>query len=74
MSIPNGITFAMLHSVLNKLTGFLIFLYPFSLLSAKINAGLYFICLIASLSAIEELLIHLTTKELIVNRKSIFKI
>lgn len=67
-------TFAMLHSVLNKLTGFLIFLYPFSLLLVTVNAGLYIICTIACLSAIEELLIHITTKELIVNRKSLLKI
>lgn len=67
-------TFAMLHSVLNKVTGFLIFLYPFSLLFTKANTGLYFICMTACISAIEELLIHLTSKELIVNRKSLFKI
>ena len=65
-------TFAMLHSVLNKVTGFLIFLYPFSLLFTKANTGLYFICMTACISAIEELLIHLTSKELIVNRKSLF--
>ncbi len=64
-------TFGMLHTFGNKIAGLMLFLFP---LTIKSNIYLYLLCIVGSLSAIEELIIHLISKELDVNRKSmVFK-
>ena len=65
-------TFGILHSYSNKATGFLLFCFPF--LYGFINRNILesIICIIASISAIEELTIHITSKELSRNIKGIF--
>ncbi len=67
-------TFAILHSYGNKISGMLLFIFPLLLPLAPSTVLMYIICAIAGVSALEELLIHLTSKQLEVNRKSIFKI
>jgi len=66
-------TFAILHTYGNKITGFVLSLLPLSLAFIQIEALVYIICVIASISAIEELFIHLSSSELRANRKSIFE-
>ncbi|WP_152800497.1 CDP-alcohol phosphatidyltransferase family protein [Alkalibaculum sporogenes] len=65
--------FAMLHTISNKITGLLLFFIPMVIGSPLENPLIYFVCAIASVSAIEELIIHVTSKEIEVNSKSIFK-
>lgn len=65
-------TLAMLHTYGNKITGLALFVFlPLMLLFVKSDVLQYIICAVASLATIEELLIHLTTNELQINRKSI---
>jgi CDP-diacylglycerol--glycerol-3-phosphate 3-phosphatidyltransferase len=66
-------TFFILHTYLSKTTGFLLFLFPYSIILFNSSAILYFICIIALLSALEELIIHIKSKFLNPNQKSIFK-
>lgn len=65
-------SFVILHTIGNKITGLLVFFLPvvFTLLSDR--SVLYVVCSIAVLSAIEEGIIHLTSKKPELNRKSIF--
>lgn len=65
-------SFAMLHTYGNKITGLILFIFPLSLSFTVSPMVIYVICTIASISAVEELLIQLSSKELQVNRKSIF--
>jgi CDP-diacylglycerol--glycerol-3-phosphate 3-phosphatidyltransferase len=61
-----------LHTWGNKLTGGLLFLYPLSLCIVPSGGMQYTLCSIATLTAIEELLIELTSKTWNANRKTIF--
>ncbi len=63
-----------LHTIGNKLTGALLFLYPlvFQLLPGQ--GMLYALCAVATLTAVEELLIELTAKRWDPDRKSFFSI
>ena len=63
---------AMLHTLANKLTGFALFLFPLFLSFIPKTLVMILICLLASLSAIEELAVHLTYAQLNLDRKSIF--
>jgi CDP-diacylglycerol--glycerol-3-phosphate 3-phosphatidyltransferase len=63
-------TLGILHTVGNKVTGFILFLFP---LIIKSDVLIYLLCIIASVSAIEELFINLFSKELDRNRKGILK-
>ncbi|MFD3157328.1 CDP-alcohol phosphatidyltransferase family protein [Haloimpatiens sp. FM7330] len=65
-------TFAMLHTYGNKLTGMILFIFPILMLCVHTNVLIYIICVVASISAIEELVIQLTSSELEVNKQSIF--
>jgi CDP-diacylglycerol--glycerol-3-phosphate 3-phosphatidyltransferase len=65
-------TFSMLHTWGNKLTGILLFLFPLSLAVIVPAAPLWVVCTVATLSAVEELLIDVSSKELHLNRRSIF--
>ncbi|WP_313343158.1 CDP-alcohol phosphatidyltransferase family protein [Sedimentibacter sp.] len=63
---------AFLHTYANKVTGIVLFFFPFlfSVFGKEITAII--ICCIASISAAEELLINLTSKTLYRDRGSIF--
>lgn len=65
-------TFSFLHTYTNKTTGFVLFCAPLSLYFFDITIIGCFICVIASLSAFEELIIIITSKELVRDVKSIF--
>lgn len=65
-------TFAMLHTWANKFTGILLFLFPMFLEVMAPETPLRVLCIVASLSAVEELLIDISSKELQLNRRSIF--
>lgn len=64
--------FAILHTYGNKITGIILFILPILLPYMPVTALLYIICTVASLSAIEELTIHLTSCELQVDKQSLF--
>lgn len=65
-------TFEILHTYGNKATGLVLFAFPLSLAFVQSDVLMYIICVVASISAIEELFIHLSSNELRTNRKSIF--
>lgn len=65
-------TFEMLHTYGNRITGLILFTFPLSLVFAQSDVLIYIICVVASISAIEELFIHLMSNELRINKKSIF--
>lgn len=66
-------SFAILHTLGNKLTGFLLFTTPLFILYRQ-SAVLWTVCVVAILSAVEESVIHITSARLDINRRSIFKI
>lgn len=65
-------TFEILHTYGNKFTGLMLFAFPVSIVWVQSDITMYIICMIASISAIEELLINLLSNELRINKKSIF--
>lgn len=65
-------TFVILHSYANKFTGMLLFIAPLLLPYFEVNTLMYIICSAASISSVEELIIHLTSTQLRVNRPCIF--
>ena len=65
-------TFASLHTYANKLTGFLLFAVPLLLAFVPLATLTTIVCSIALASALEELVIHLFSKELNANRASLF--
>lgn len=65
-------TFEMLHTYGNKITGFVLVTFPLSLIFVQSDMMIYIICMLASISAIEELFINILSKELRINKKSIF--
>lgn len=67
-------TFASIHTYGNKITGIVLFIFPIFLPYIYTTVLVYIICVVASISAIEELIIQLTSSELHINRKSIFTI
>ncbi|HEY5561102.1 MAG TPA: CDP-alcohol phosphatidyltransferase family protein [Clostridiaceae bacterium] len=66
-------TFGILHTYGNKITGLVIFAFPLTFAFIKLDVLMYIICAVASISAIEELFIHITSNELQANKKSIFE-
>jgi len=67
-------TFAMLHTYGNKITGLILFIFPMFIPLIHRTVLVYIVCVVASISAIEELIIQLTSSELQVNKHSIFKL
>jgi len=65
-------TFEILHTYGNKITGLMLFAFPLSFAFDQSDVLMYIICAVASVSAIEELFIHLSSNELLTNKKSIF--
>ena len=64
--------FAFLHTSLNKATGFLLFLSPVLFWLFGLNATAIILCLVATISALEELLLDCIAIDFNSNRKSIF--
>ena len=64
--------FAILHTYTNKLTGFILFFIPFFIYLDDANIVMYIIGVIALISSIEELAINIKSKQLDLNKKSIF--
>lgn len=65
-------TFASIHTIGNKVTGIVIFISPLLLPFVQTVVPLSIICAIASISAIEELIIQLVSSRLQLDRKSLF--
>lgn len=65
-------TFAILHTYGNKITGFILFIFPLFLPYIHATMLMNIICVVASISAIEELIIQLTSSQLQLNKQSIF--
>jgi CDP-diacylglycerol--glycerol-3-phosphate 3-phosphatidyltransferase len=66
-------TFAILHTYGNKITGLLLCVFPFAAYLVQSHQILmYIMCGVASISALEELVIHLMSDELRPNRGSLF--
>jgi CDP-diacylglycerol---glycerol-3-phosphate 3-phosphatidyltransferase len=65
-------TFAILHTYGNKITGIALFIFPLLLPYIHTTMLMYIICVVASISAIEELIIQLTSSQLQLNKQSIF--
>lgn len=63
--------FAALHTWLNKLTGFAVFLLPFMLALTDGVAYSWMVCALALASSTEELAIHLSRNNYAPNRKSL---
>lgn len=66
-------TFISIHTYGNKFTGVIIFLIPIEILYIDINILNYVVCIIATISALEELIIQLISKEIEIDRKSIIQ-
>jgi CDP-diacylglycerol--glycerol-3-phosphate 3-phosphatidyltransferase len=65
-------TFASIHTYGNKITGILLFIFPIFIIFIRINILMQIVCIVATISAIEEFIIQVTSKQLNLNRQSIF--
>jgi len=63
---------ALLHTYANKATGFLLFCFPLLYYSLNLTISTCLVCVIGSISAVEELLINKKSQSLSRNVKSIF--
>ena len=66
--------FAPLHTYLNKLTGMVVFLVPFSLVTRYATFFCWIACLMAAVASVEELAIHIYSSTCCPNTKSVFSI
>lgn len=66
--------FAILHTLCNKTTGLFLFFIPILIGSSLEVPGLYFVCVVASVASIEELLIIILSKKIDINVKSLFAV
>lgn len=64
--------FAALHTIMNKLTGFALFLLPFFIRYSVTAVYFFVMCGLALVAAVEELLIHICRTEYNPNVKSLF--
>lgn len=64
--------FASLHTILNKVTGGLLFIFPLLLMLIRISWACAVVCLAAGISAIEELIIMIQMKEFDPDRRGYF--
>lgn len=65
-------SFGVIHSYANKAIGFLLFLTPFAFAFSVVPLAAFILCSIGTIAAIEETCIHVSSKNLNLNRKSIF--
>lgn len=63
-----------LHTYANKLTGIALFCFPFLYVGLGLSKTAILVCILASVSAIEELMINTVSKELSRDIKSIFSL
>ncbi|MFW6015148.1 MAG: CDP-alcohol phosphatidyltransferase family protein [bacterium] len=61
-------TFGIIHTLGNKITGLMLFVFPFII---KSEVFIYLLCILGSLSTIEELIIHLFSTKYDANKKSL---
>lgn len=66
--------FSFLHTYANKLAGLALFCLPFLYIGLGLEASIILVSIIASISAIEELIINIISRELIRDIKSIFSL
>jgi hypothetical protein len=67
-------TFAFLHTYANKITGLLLFCFPFAYVALGINLTGMILCIMASISALEEVVINIKSKELNRDATTMFQI
>lgn len=65
--------FASMHTYLNKLTGMAVFMVPFLLTTEYAVVYCRGVCAVAAAASLEELIIHLLSRNYNANTKSIFK-
>jgi CDP-diacylglycerol--glycerol-3-phosphate 3-phosphatidyltransferase len=65
--------FGIVHTYANKATGFALFLFPLLLAVIGLPITTLLLCTMGTISALEELLMHLINTDLDINQKSIFK-
>jgi phosphatidylglycerophosphate synthase len=65
-------TYASIHTYGNKLTGFILFVTPLCLPFIHHSMWTVFVCIIATISAVEEFIIQFTSKQLQLDRKGLF--
>lgn len=65
--------FASVHTYMNKLTGFLVFLLPCMLRQQFAVVYCAVVCAVAGLASLEELMLHLTRSEYRCDRKGFFQ-
>lgn len=65
-------TFGILHTYGNKVTGLMLFVFPFLLSVIQPDVLMYILCMVAGISAFEELAINLLSKKWQANKKGIF--
>lgn len=65
---------AFLHTYANKFTGVVLFCSPFFYVISGLHTTIIFLCIIASISALEELVINVLSKELWRDIKSVFSL
>ena len=63
--------FASLHTYLNKVTGLMVFLVPYAIISPAAVPFCWGVCVVAMIGSIEELILHLTSEEYDPSRKSL---
>lgn len=63
-----------LHTYANKLTGIVLFCFPFIYVVLGLYTTTILVCFIASISAVEELIINIVSKKLCRDIKSIFSL
>ncbi len=63
---------AFLHTIANKMTGFLLLCFPFFLRYVGLNITTFFLCVLASLSALEELMLMFTMRTFQPDKPTIF--
>ena len=66
--------FASQHTYLNKVSGLFVFAVPYSIISPVAVPFCWTVCGVAMTASLEELLMHVTSKEYTAGRKSIFKL
>lgn len=65
-------TYASIHTYGNKLTGIILFVTPLFLPYIHHTLWTSFVCMVATLSAVEEFIIQITSRQLQLNRKGLF--
>ena len=63
--------FASLHTYLNKVTGLMVFLVPYAIISPAAIPYCWSVCVVAMIGSIEELILHRTSEKYDPSRKSL---